>query len=88
LGDQELGFGTSAAAVTGQEPLSAEVRNRFDGSWGGGFEVVETLLDNDGRARVRIRRLSDGHVLPALFEPGDVLVAGLGGPPPPPQTDT
>jgi hypothetical protein len=44
-----------------------EVRNRFDGSWSGGFEVVEEV---DGGYRVG--RRSDGAVLPGVFG-GDEL---------------
>jgi hypothetical protein len=40
-----------------------EVRNRFDGAWAGGFVV--DAVEADGR--LRIRRLSDGRVLPATF---------------------
>jgi hypothetical protein len=45
-----------------------EVRSTFDGSWVDGFEIVST--EEDGS--VRIRRLSDGEVLPAAFPPDDV----------------
>jgi hypothetical protein len=44
-----------------------EVRNRFTGGWSRGFELVETV---DGGYRVR--RLSDGSILPTLFLPEDV----------------
>ena len=43
-----------------------EVKNHFDGSWSAGFEVAE-VLSGAGRVRYRIRRLSDGAVLPRLF---------------------
>jgi hypothetical protein len=48
-----------------------EVRIRFDGRWRPGFETV--ALEQD-RADVgyRIRRLSDGAVLPALFPAEEV----------------
>lgn len=39
-----------------------EVRNGFDGSWSRGFEVAD--CDNGG---YRLRRLSDGSVLPRTF---------------------
>lgn len=39
--------------------MKVEVRNRFDGAWVPGFEVVEVL---DGA--YRLVRLSDGEVLP------------------------
>ena len=45
-----------------------EVRSRYDGVWVGGLEVVEA-----SPAGYRLRRLSDGRVLPgAAFPPGDV----------------
>ena len=62
--------GTSAASPS-QESLApgrhVEVRNRFTGAWSRGFELVEVV---DGG--YRIRRLSDGSVLPTLFLPEDV----------------
>ena len=45
-----------------------EVRSSFDGAWVDGFEVVDR--DDDGA--YRLRRLSDGEVLPEPFAPGDV----------------
>jgi hypothetical protein len=44
-----------------------EVRSRFDGHWSRGFEVAEVLPGG-----YRLRRLSDGSVLPSEFEPDDV----------------
>ena len=45
-----------------------EIRSRYDGAWVGGFEVAEASA-----AGYRLRRLSDGRVLPgAAFPPGDV----------------
>jgi hypothetical protein len=56
----------TAPDTAGRAPLEAgtavEVRNRFDGSWARGFEVAEAVGD-----RCRIRRRSDGAVLPELF---------------------
>lgn len=48
-----------------------EVRSRFEGSWARGFELVEVIESRDGRS-FRVRRRSDGSVLPALFSGGDV----------------
>jgi len=45
-----------------------EVRSRFDRKWARGFEIAEVL---DGPA-YRIRRRSDGSVLPTVFTPEDV----------------
>ena len=44
-----------------------EVRNRFDESWSGGFEVVEEV-----DVGYRVRRRSDAAVLPGVFR-GDEL---------------
>lgn len=43
-----------------------EVRNRFDGTWCRGFEITE-VLPGVGLHRYRIRRISDGVILPRLF---------------------
>ena len=48
-----------------------EVRSRFDQRWARGFELVEVVQD-EGQARYRIRRRSDGSVLPALFIDDDI----------------
>ncbi len=45
-----------------------EVRNRFDGTWAGGFVVDGT--DDEGRYRV-VRR-SDGAALPSPFDRDDL----------------
>jgi len=44
-----------------------EVTNRFDRRWSRGFEVVEIVS-----AGYRLRRLSDGTVIPAVFVPNEV----------------
>lgn len=44
-----------------------EVRRRFDGHWATGFEVAEKVDD-----AYRLRRLSDGSVLPTTFGADDV----------------
>jgi len=50
------------------EPGTAiEVRNRFEQRWVRGFEVVEV-----GDGGYRVRRLSDGSVLPVTFLAEDV----------------
>jgi hypothetical protein len=48
-----------------------EVRNRFDGSWSGGFEVVEEV-----DVGYRVRRRSDGAVLPGVFRGDEVRPEG------------
>lgn len=45
-----------------------EVRDHFEGDWARGFEVA-ALVDED---IVRVKRVSDGAVLPWMFGPGDL----------------
>jgi hypothetical protein len=54
-----------------QPGSDVEVRSRFDGKWVGGFQVAE-LGGPTGNERVRIRRRSDGSVLPAVFTAAEV----------------
>lgn len=44
-----------------------EVRNRYSASWSAGFELVAAEAD-----AYRVRRRSDGHVLPVAF-PRDAI---------------
>lgn len=46
-----------------------EVRNSFDNEWSRGFEIAEIV---DKSSKLRIRRRSDGAVLPVTFEVDDV----------------
>jgi hypothetical protein len=48
-----------------------EVRARFEGAWARGFEVAEELAADEGR-RYRVRRRSDGSILPVLFDADEV----------------
>jgi hypothetical protein len=48
-----------------------EVRSRFDERWARGFEVAE-IVDEGEAARYKLRRRSDGSVLPALFVDDEV----------------
>jgi hypothetical protein len=61
----------SASDVIVEEYLKpgtkVEVRSRFDGRWARGFEVAEVLA-----GAYRVRRLSDGSVLPSEFGLDDV----------------
>jgi hypothetical protein len=50
-----------------------EVRCSFDGAWARGFEVTESVITPMGTPAYRLRRLSDGAVLPVLFPGEDVL---------------
>jgi hypothetical protein len=50
------------------EPV--EVRSRYQGEWTGGFDVVE-----EGPTGYRVRRTSDGMILPAEVPTEDVRAA-------------
>ena len=58
---------SSTAIAIGTE---VDVRRRFDGAWARGFEVCEQTDTG-----YRLRRLSDGSVLPVAFPPLDVRAA-------------
>lgn len=50
-----------------------EVRSRYDRRWARGFEVDAVVAEEtDHPAQYRVRRRSDGHVLPALFVDDEV----------------
>jgi hypothetical protein len=51
--------------------IRVEVRSRFDQRWARGFELAEVVQDQ-GEERYRVRRRSDGSVLPTLFVDDDV----------------
>lgn len=55
-----------------------EVRNRFDRAWVRGFDLVETISDEDGRPWHRVRRRCDQVVLPILFAACDIRPAWSG----------
>jgi hypothetical protein len=48
-----------------------EARNRFDGHWSRGFEIVDVVPDPPPPL-YRLRRRSDGNVLPADFRADDL----------------
>jgi hypothetical protein len=52
-------------------PDGVEVRCRFGDRWVTGFEVCE-VIRTDNRTRYRLRRRSDGSVIPTLFEEKDL----------------
>ena len=64
--------GDAADRITAD--VNAEVWCRFEGRWVGGFEVSELVKDADV-IRCRLRRNSDGYVLPALFRVDDIRPA-------------
>lgn len=56
--------------------VEVEVRSRFDGSWSGGFALESEERDEHGKIVGRkVRRLSDGMVLPMVFDVRDVRTA-------------
>ena len=54
-----------------QAGTKVEVRDRFAQTWRRGFEVAEPVDGDDGDG-YRIRRLSDGVVLPVVFSTEEV----------------
>lgn len=66
--DAELGG--RLLADTLQVGDKVEVRRRFDAQWARGFEIVE--VTDDG---YRVKRMSDGEILPATFSADDVREA-------------
>ena len=54
--------------VVGRD-VRVEVRSRFDGSWCRGFEIVGVLDDGES---YRIRRVTDGVVLPVSIDAEDI----------------
>jgi hypothetical protein len=54
-----------------QSGARVEVRSRFDAHWARGFEVAEVIEHNDS-TRYRVRRRSDGSILPVLFLDDDL----------------
>ena len=75
LREVEVELGIRAATST-----RVDVRSRFDGSWVPGFEVAEVRELEAGRL-FRLRRCSDGLLLPTHFGPEEVRPpAATGGP--------
>jgi hypothetical protein len=65
--DADAEAGVPAIAVDSE----VEVRSRFDGRWCRGFAVAAVV-----ERGYRLRRLSDGTVLPAVFDERDLAVSG------------
>lgn len=61
----------TAPTAVEPEPEAVEVRSGLEDRWVDGFEVCETVSDDQG-IRYRIRRLVDRVVLPDLFTENDV----------------
>ena len=57
--------------------IPVDVRSHYDGAWCGGFDIAEVVTGPAGSMdrRYRLRRLSDGAVLPRLFSNRDVIPA-------------
>lgn len=56
-----------------------EVRSQFGSRWVSGFAVHEVVLGEEGSVGYRLRRLTDGFVLPAVFPEADVRAAESDG---------
>jgi len=52
------------------------VRSSFDGSWCSGYEIADVVDDIGGIVGFRLRRTSDGSVLPVVFPLREVIPAG------------
>ena len=52
-----------------------QVKTRFDGSWGRGFEIAEVIVTSGQAPSFRVKRVSDGRLLPTLFSVDDVVPA-------------
>ncbi len=65
--------------ATIQPGSAVDVRSRFDGTWSGGFAVAEVVGHPGGPSepRYRLRRQSDGAVLPRLFSHQDVVPTAI-----------
>lgn len=63
MADRKMGTTVGMPSVGAK----VEVKARFDGTWSGGFEVVD--VEDDG---YRIRRMTDGTVLPSVFHHNEV----------------
>ncbi len=74
-GDEAMAYELVRSPQDLDEPVVIEVRNRFDGSWSHGFEVIEVIeaVERDSGVRLRLRRLSDRTILPVLFSAEDVI---------------
>jgi hypothetical protein len=70
---------SAATGVPSREPIEAgtsiEVRARFDGRWCGGFEVADKIEADAVEVKYRVRRTSDGAILPVLFTDDDITSA-------------
>ena len=64
-----------AGSATIQLGSAVDVRSRFDGTWSGGFAVAEVVSKGEpvSERRYRLRRQSDGAVLPRLFSDQEVV---------------
>ncbi|MEY2435333.1 MAG: hypothetical protein QOF97_169 [Acidimicrobiaceae bacterium] len=68
--------GDDSPETPARQPIEAgtsiEVRGRFDGRWCGGFEVADTVEADPSEIKYRVRRRSDGAILPVLFADDDI----------------
>jgi hypothetical protein len=56
--------------------VAVEVRSSSDGDWSRGFDVSEVVLGAVGVDGYRLRRVSDGSVLPVVFPADDIIPSG------------
>ncbi len=65
--------GHYAAAGVLVPGVAVQVRTRFDGGWTDGFAVDEVVDCDAGEQRYRLRRVTDGALLPVLFAAADII---------------
>jgi hypothetical protein len=53
--------------------VPVEVRNRFTGQFAGGFEIAERIVEAPTVSKYRLRRITDGAILPAVFNQEDLM---------------
>jgi hypothetical protein len=58
--------------------IAVEVRSRFDGRWCAGFEVADRIEADSCEVAYRLRRTTDGAILPVLFGDDDDIMASAG----------
>lgn len=73
IGETTIGARQHPIGHLEDAPILVEVRNRFDGTWSHGFAVVESLIGESDGPQFRLRRLSDGYLLPVLFTADDII---------------
>ncbi len=64
--------GRSEGALSLRPGTHVEVRSRFESRWSRGFEIAACEDTNTGPAVYKVRRRSDGSILPVPFTEDDL----------------